>query len=79
MHPQRTALRTLYVYGTFDSSTTKLQYSPDMADPPVNWFDVSGADAVTASTIKNVEGRAIWARVIVSGGGGSEEITVRLI
>lgn len=57
-------LRTLFVWGTFDSATVKLQVSPDDS----TWFDVPGADSITAQSVLNVEFRAPYIRCSVSGG-----------
>lgn len=67
-------LRTLYVYGTFDTATVTLQASHNNVD----FFAVTGADAITAKTAINVEMRAAWFRVVVASGNGSEAIDVVL-
>lgn len=64
---------TLFVWGTFGGSTVKLQISPD----GTNWFDVSGADAITAAGALNVEFRAKQVRGSVSG-GTANSINMRL-
>ena len=62
-HIGESHLRTLYVSGTFDSATVKFQISIDNS----SFFDVTGADAITAKTAVNVEFRAKWVRISVSG------------
>ena len=61
-------LRTLFVQGTFNGATVKYQIS---ADDTV-FHDVADADAITAAKVINVEHRARYHRINVSGGGGSE-------
>lgn len=68
-------LRTLFVWGTFDSANIALQISPD----ETNWFDVANADTITADTTLNVEFRAPFVRCNVTGGGGSESINAKLL
>lgn len=68
-------LRTLYVWGTFDSATVTFQISTD----DVTWFDVANADAITAQSALNVEFRAPYVRGKVAGGLGSESINMRII
>jgi hypothetical protein len=68
-------LRTLFVWGTFDSGTVKLQISPD----DTTWFDVPGADAITAQATLNVEFRAPYVRCTASGGGGSISVNAKLL
>ena len=73
-------LRTLFVDGTFDSATVKFQLSVDSTDGLDGaWFDVSGADAITAKTLTNVEFRAPWVRISIAGGLGSESINAWLV
>ena len=74
-HLFESRLRTLFVNGTFDSATVKFQISIDDS----TYFDVSGADAITAKTLINVEFRAPFVRVNVAGGGGSEAIDAWLV
>ena len=68
-------LRTLFVNGTFDSATVKFQISID----DTTYFDVSGADAITAKTVINVEFRAPFVRIDVASGLGSEAIDAWLL
>lgn len=68
-------LRTLYIYGTFDSADVTLEISPDNS----NWFAVANVTALTVKTTLNVEFRASHVRVVVANGLGSESISVRLI
>lgn len=65
---------TLYVFGTWDGATAKLQVSPDNS----NWLDVTGADAFTADDVVNINGHFHYMRGVVSGGGGSESITMEI-
>ncbi len=68
-------LRTLFVNGTFDGATVKFQISVD----DTTYFDVSGADAITAKTLVNVEFRAPFIRINVAGGGGTVAIDAWLV
>ena len=80
-HRRKHHLYTLYVYGTFDSATVKLQVSPDpltVTDANSTWFDVPDADTMTVQTIVNVEVKAMKARGVVASGLGSESITMEL-
>jgi len=67
-------LRTLFVDGTFGSATVKFQISIDNS----TYFDVTGADAITAKAVVNVEFRAQYVRINVAGGTG-ESIDAWLI
>lgn len=68
-------LRTLFVGGTFNGATVKYQLSIDSTNGvDGNWFDVADANAITADKVINVEHRAKWHRISVSGGAGSEAI-----
>lgn len=69
-HITESHLRTLLVSGTFDSATVKYQISLDDS----TYFDVVGADNITANTAINVEHRAMFHRISVAGGLGSESI-----
>lgn len=61
-------LRTLFVWGTFDSATLIYQVSHNSTDGiDGDWFDVANADAITVKTVINVEHRARWHRVSISG------------
>lgn len=73
-HLEESHLRTLLVDGTFGGATVKFQISLDN----VTYFDVSGADAITAKTAINVEFRAPFCRINVAGGTG-ESINAWLI
>jgi len=64
---------SVFVYGTFDGATVKLEVSPDEG---VNWFDTGLA--ITAQSVANVEIRAAHVRGVVSGGGGSVAIQMLL-
>jgi len=66
--------RTLFAYGTWDSATAKLQISPD----GTTWMDVTDA-SFTADGIINVQFNAPFARGVISGGLGSESITIQLV
>lgn len=66
---------TVYFWGTWDSATAKIQISPDGG---TNWFDVPNT-SVTADTVMNVEIRASHVRAVLSGGGGSMSLSVRLM
>jgi len=73
-------LRTLFVQGTFDSATVKLQLSVDTTDGLDGvWHDIVGADAITAKKLTNVEFRAPWVRISIAGGLGSEAIDAWLV
>ena len=75
----RSHLRTLYVYGTFNSTTVKLQVSPDttdVADASSTWFDVPDA-SFTADGMINVEIRARKARGHISATATS--VTMELV
>jgi len=63
-------LRTLFVFGTFDSATVIYQISPDN----VLWFNVANADSITVATAINVEHRGKFHRISVSGGVSVEAI-----
>lgn len=69
-HLTESHLRTLFVDGVFDSATVKYQISHD----GTNWFDVTGADAITSKKAVNVEHRAPFHRISVSGGAAVEAI-----
>jgi len=62
-------LRTLLVGGTFGGATVKYQVSLD----DTTYFDVDGADAITAATAINVEHRCPYHRINV-GVGTAESI-----
>lgn len=68
-HLYKSHLRTLFVWGTWDSATVKLQMTPD----GTTWFDVTGASFTTDGTL-NVEFRAKQMRINVAGGLGSASI-----
>ena len=68
-------LRTLFVSGTFNGATVKYQLSND----DVTYYDVADADAITAKKVINVEHRAKFHRINVTGGGGSEAIDAYVI
>lgn len=73
-------LRTLMVGGTFNGATVKYQLSIDSTDGiNGNWFDVADVDTITADKVINVEHRALWHRINVAGGGGSESIDAWVI
>ena len=69
---EKSHLRTLLVWGTFDSATVKYQISMD----DVTYFDVANADTITTQKALNVEHRAKWHRINVASGLGSESINV---
>ena len=73
-HTSESHLRTLLVGGTFGGATIKFQISLDDS----TYFDVSGADAITAKTAINVEFRCKYCRINVAGGTG-ESIDAWLI
>ena len=62
---------TIYIYGTWNSATAKVQISPD----GTNWFDVPNG-SWTSDTVQNIEIYGYQIRGVVSGGGGSESITI---
>lgn len=73
-HIEESHLRTVFIDGTFGGSTVKFQISIDDS----TYFDVTGADAITAKTAINVEFRAPFCRINVAGGTG-ESIDAWLI
>jgi len=68
-------LRTLFVWGTFDSATVIYQISFDNT----NWFNVANADSITVATAINVEHRAQYHRISVSGGVSVESINALVV
>ena len=74
-HINESHLRTILVSGTFDSATVIYQISLD----DVTYFDVAGADTITDNKAINVEHRAPFHRINVSGGLGSEAIDAWVI
>lgn len=64
---------TVYIYGTFNSATVKLQGSPDDS----NWFDIPNA-SWTAKATTNVEFYGIYLRGVVTG-GSSPSIDLRIV
>ncbi len=65
--------RTIYITGTLDGATFKLQASPDGSV----WVNVPDTDAVLPSPV-NVIIRAKQLRGVLTGGGGSLSVTVKL-
>jgi hypothetical protein len=57
---------TIYAWGTWGGATMKLQISLDQSQ----WFDVSGA-SFTDDGALNVQFRAPYARMNISGGSGA--------
>ena len=55
--------RTIFIYGDFDGGTVKIEVSPNNID----FFDVTGLDAVTSKTVENIEFRAGFIRASLSG------------
>ena len=79
-HLHDSHLRTLFVYGTFDTADVKYQLSPDSTNGTNGtWFDVEDADAITAAKVINVEHRAVYHRIVVANGGGSVSIDVLVV
>lgn len=74
-HLQESHLRTLYIYGTFDSADVTLEISPDNS----NFFAVANVTAIVVKTAINVEFRGSHVQIVVANGLGSESISVRLI
>jgi hypothetical protein len=67
---------SIYVGGTFDGATVKVQASPKVSgDTADDWFDVTGG-SFTSKGLKEVALTACRIRVNVSGGSGSESINV---
>ncbi len=62
LRPSR--LRTLYVGGTFAGANVAFELSLD----DVTYFPVVGADAITAASAINLEFRANYCRINVTGG-----------
>lgn len=67
-------LYTLYVYGSFDGNAATVQISPNGTD----WFDVDGADNITAAIALNMEIRCKFIRATITGAGNST-ITVEIL
>ncbi len=65
---------SLYVYGTFNDATVKLQGSPD----DTNWFDIPNA-SWTADATTNVEFYGNYLRGVVTSGLGSESINLVIV
>jgi len=74
-HIHESHLRTLLIGGTFGGATVKYQISLDN----VTFFDVSGADAITAAKAINVEHRARYHGIEVVGGDGTTAINAWVI
>ena len=74
-HAHESHLRTLFVWGTFDSAIVKFQISPDDS----NWFDVPNADTISADATMNVEFRAPFMRGTLASGLGSESINMKVL
>lgn len=64
---------TIFIWGTWDSATAKLQASPD----GTQWFDVSAA-SWTADAITNIELYAPYVRGVVSGSTTAATIYMEL-
>lgn len=64
----------LIAYGTWNSATAKLQYSPDAG---TTWIDVTDA-SFTANGIVRLFLCGGHIRGVLSGGGGSESVTLEL-
>lgn len=64
-------LRTVYFSGTWNGATAQVEASLDDS----TYHTVTDVSA-TANAVKNIQGRFPYLRVAVSGGGGSESITV---
>jgi len=67
----RRSVGTLYVWGTFDGATVKIQASPNGVD----WLDITGV-SYTSETVENLEIVANSIRAVVTGGGGSVSVNV---
>lgn len=70
----------VYFSGTFGGATVEIQGEPlvytDNA-PTVGFIDLSGAEAITAPTVKRLEiGKNTKLRAVVSGAGGSTNISI---
>ena len=74
-HLFESRIRTLFVSGTFDSATVKFQISIDDSE----YFDVPGANAITAKTVINVEFRAPFVRINVAGAASAAAIDAWLV
>lgn len=64
----------LTAYGTWDGATAKLQWSPDVG---TTWIDIEDA-SFTANGLARLFMCAGHIRGVVSGGGGSESITMQV-
>lgn len=65
---------TVYAYGTFGSSTGKVQVS----DGTTNWVDHANLK-LSAGGVGTLEGRFAQARGVVVGGTGNESVTLVLM
>lgn len=66
------AAKTLLFQGTWDSATAKIQISKD----EVTWVDVPSASATANTALNITASKGFSYRGVVSGGGGSESITI---
>lgn len=64
----------LVAYGTWGGATAKLQWSPDLG---TTWIDVTDA-SFTANGLVRLFLCAGYVRGVVSGGGGTESITMQV-
>ena len=74
-HLTESHLRTLFVDGTFNNANVAFEISHDDSV----WFPVANASTITVKTVLNVEFRAPFVRVNITGGGGSESINATLL
>jgi hypothetical protein len=63
---------TLLFQGTWDSATAKLQISKD----GTTWVDIASASATDNTAFNITASKGFMYRGVVSGGGGSESITI---
>lgn len=66
-------IHTVYVYGTFDGCTVKLQASLDNS----TWIDITSA-SYTAATIANITINTNYIRAVVSNDGASTSVSAHI-
>jgi hypothetical protein len=71
-----TGLAQLVAKGTYDGATVTLQYSDDRG---ITWVDFDGVAPCTADCSKKIwESFGMQVRAVISGAGGSTDLTVQL-
>ena len=71
--------RSIQVAGTFDSSTTVVQGSNDGTNYAGLFDPSSTAISITTAKIKAVLENTVWIKPVVSGGGGSQSLTISML